>query len=317
MHCELVVPGLFAAAARARLPALELLLARGRASVAEPQSLEEWLAGAFGLDEGPFPAGPLSVLAAGRDPGERAWSRADPVHLRVLRDSVVLVPAEALSIAAEESAALCEALSRHFSPLEFLAVDARRWCAPMDSSVAQAPLEHAGRELAPQGMSAFLNEAQMLLHAHPVNEAREARGEPAVNSLWPWGGARAPRVPPCQWQSVSAADPVVLGLARAAGARHRALPAAAEWLERAPEDGRHLIVLDALRAPLALGEEAGARAGLEALERGWFAPLLAALRSGRAGMVTLHVPDAAACFETVRGDLRRFWRRARPLERYA
>jgi len=34
-------------------------------------------------------------------------------------------------------------------------------------------------------------------------------------------------------------------------------------------------------------------------------------------MLSLHVPDAAASFETVRGDLRRFWRRRRALERYA
>jgi hypothetical protein len=36
-------------------------------------------------------------------------------------------------------------------------------------------------------------------------------------------------------------------------------------------------------------------------------------------MVTLHVPEgrAAASFETVRADLRRFWRRPRSLERYA
>jgi hypothetical protein len=34
-------------------------------------------------------------------------------------------------------------------------------------------------------------------------------------------------------------------------------------------------------------------------------------------MVTLHVPEAGASFETIRGDLRRFWRRARALESYA
>src|SRR5437879_10475343 len=41
---------------------------------------------------------------------------------------------------------------------------------------------------------------------------------------------------------------------------------------------------------------------LEVLERGWFAPLLAALRAGRIGMVTIHVPDApdGASFETIR-----------------
>jgi hypothetical protein len=36
-------------------------------------------------------------------------------------------------------------------------------------------------------------------------------------------------------------------------------------------------------------------------------------------MVTLHVPDAAEAlsFETIRGDLRRFWRLRRPLKNYA
>jgi len=41
------------------------------------------------------------------------------------------------------------------------------------------------------------------------------------------------------------------------------------------------------------------------------------LREGRVGMVSLHVPEAGASFETIRGDLRRFWRRTRALESYA
>jgi len=49
MHCELVIPGLFSAPAEARLPSLELLLARGRARSGESQPLERWLAEAFGL----------------------------------------------------------------------------------------------------------------------------------------------------------------------------------------------------------------------------------------------------------------------------
>jgi len=44
-----------------------------------------------------------------------------------------------------------------------------------------------------------------------------------------------------------------------------------------------------------------------------------ALRAGRIGMVTVHVPDAedARAFETIGGDLRRIWRRPRALDRYA
>jgi hypothetical protein len=94
------------------------------------------------------------------------------------------------------------------------------------------------------------------------------------------------------------------------------LPASADaFLERAPEEGRHVVVLDGLRSALAIGDADACRSRLEALEERWFAPLLAALRSGRVGMITVHVPDApnGVSFETIRGDLRRFWRRPRPL----
>jgi len=37
MHCELVVPELFAAGAKGRYPALEQLLARGRRTIEAPQ----------------------------------------------------------------------------------------------------------------------------------------------------------------------------------------------------------------------------------------------------------------------------------------
>jgi hypothetical protein len=73
------------------------------------------------------------------------------------------------------------------------------------------------------------------------------------------------------------------------------------------------VVLDALRVPLALSDAAAFASQVEDLEKNWFAPLLAALRAGRIGMVSVHFPDSGASFETIRGDLRRFWRRARPL----
>lgn len=36
------------------------------------------------------------------------------------------------------------------------------------------------------------NEIQMLLHKHPVNEARTAAGKPTVNALWLWGNGNPP-----------------------------------------------------------------------------------------------------------------------------
>jgi len=330
MHCELLVPGLFAGQAADELPAVELLLARARASASERCVLQAWLQEAFGLDEGSHPAGALTLLGGGGEPGEASWSRADPVHLRVMRDRLILVPGHALAITAEEARSLCEALNQHFAgEVAFEPVDPLRWCARLAGEAAfeaDCPLDAAGRDVdlaLPAGRGAphqLLNEAQMLLHGHAVNEAREARGEAPINSLWLWGPGRKPRAVQSRWKSVAAAEPLALGLARLAGARQRRLPAsAAAWLEQSPEDGRHLIVLDALRAPLALGEAAQYREVLAALERDWFVPLLAALRAGRIGMLSIHVPDAPQCmaYETIRGDLRRFWRRPRRLHLYA
>jgi hypothetical protein len=332
MHCELIVPGLFAEASGTRAACLELLLARGRISTAESKSVEAWLQEGFGLEGEPMAAGALTLAAAGGEPGEDCWARTDPVHLRLMRDRLIVVPSAAFSLSREEAEALIEALNGHFADrLSLKAVEPERWCARLDRHFAfdaASALDVAGRDVdltlriggdAGRRWGTLLNEVQMLLHAHPVNLAREARGEPVVNSLWLWGVGAAPQVPPSHWQSVSANDPVALGLARLAGTRQRALPASAEaWLERAPQDGRHLVLLDALRAPLALGHSAQYRESIDALERQWFAPLLTALRAGRLGMVTVHIPDSfGASFETIRGDLRRFWRRPKALEKYA
>lgn len=299
MHCELVIPGLVASGTRGA--SLELLAARGRRSTDTALSLERWLQLAFGL-EGRLPAGALSLLGAGAAPGDAVWARADPVHMRVMRDRVVLAPADSLALRLEEAAALCQAVNRHFAgAIELRALGPARWCARLDREIElgdEPALAAAGHEATPGAADALLTEIQMLFHAHPVNEAREARGEPPVNSVWLWGAGRLPHPAESRWQSVTSDDPLALGLARLSRRAARA-PArdAATWLSQSPEDGRHLVVL-----------EPG-----ESLERDWFAPLATALRADRIGMISLHVPDAGLSFETVRGDLRRFWRRPKPL----
>jgi hypothetical protein len=314
MHLELVVPGLFDVREHARLPALEMLLARGRRSVRRPETLAEWLASAFGLAGAPLPAGALTALACGLEPGTDRWMRADPVHLRVERGELLLAPGDALGFAAAEAEALAAAVNAHFAGQFTLhSVRPLAWCLqggpelPVSARPAAGSAGHGiGVELPDKRWHALLNEIQMVMYQHAVNTQREARGEPVVNGLWLWGAGRLPAAAalagPCTRHSVSADDPAALGLARLAGIRHRAPGAGADaWLARAPEDGRHLLILDPHPD----------------LEERWFAPLLAALRTGRIGMVTLHVPGAGASFETMRGDLRRFWRRARPLSAYA
>ena len=291
-----MVPGLLAAPPAPRRPALELLLARARVEHSDPESAESWLGRAFGLE--PLPAGALTAGAPG------FWLRADPVHLRLLRERIVIVPVSGL--APEHAAALVDTLNRHFAGRhEFRAPHPDRWAMSSAPAAIDAPpaRELAGADLAASlpaaPWPALLNEIQMVLHEHPANEGRSIE----VNGVWLWGAGELPRTAAAPWRSVSAEDPLALGLARVARLAHRTPPASArEWLAELPEDGRHLAAFDALH---------------ESLDADWFAPLLAALRRGRIGMLTLHVPDAGCAFEAVRSDLRRFWRRPRPLGDHA
>lgn len=130
---------------------------------------------------------------------------ADPVSLCAGRDSASLVPAELLELSSEEADSLIASIN------DFLAQDAL--CLKRTDAEHWFLFGCDGRELdacppmflAQRQVSAFLpegphiaqwqrlsTEIQMLLHSHPVNEAREQRGALPINSLWFWGGAALP-----------------------------------------------------------------------------------------------------------------------------
>lgn len=344
MHVQLLVPRLLdpvlrhavtatpepgtGTGATGRFPALEALFARGR-HIRCPHSMESWLKGAFGVSA-PADRGLAAFGAQGDGLAQRpgVWLRADPVHLRVNPDAMVLADSTLFDIAPEEASDLAAHLAAHFADRFTLQVATpARWyaslpgetvleCATLDEVRGGAVGPHLPRGPAARTWQALLNEVQMALHEHPVNRAREARGVPVINSLWFWGAGtwEKPAAQPVDW--AGADDPLVRGLALASGAQASALPATAqEWLGRTPDGGRALLVIDALRAPAAYGDAGGWLAALQAIEHDWAQPLLDALRDGRIGMLTLHACASAGglSVECVRGDLRRFWRRPRPL----
>ena len=185
MHLELVVPALFAAQGAPTLPALELLLARGRRTPGKAGNLEAWLARAFDLEEDAVPAGALTALACGQAPGPQAWLRADPVHLRADRDRLILVPTEAFSLTAAEAAALAGTLAPLLAGrFTLFPLQPGRWCLRVENegesaAGGSAPIELAGADidphLPPKPWHPLLTEIQMALYEHPANTARERR----------------------------------------------------------------------------------------------------------------------------------------------
>ncbi len=320
MHCHLFVPDFFsvdAAPPADRFAALETLAARGRRTAPDALSAHAWLFGQFGVGrQHDWPVAPYALLGEGGAPGDDGWLRADPVQLRAASEGLALVEAAPGDIRREEADALAATLNAHFGAGTLLAPSPARWYlrlpqpAEVETTPPSAALGPVSAHL-PRGrdalrLHALMNEAQMLLHEHPVNAAREARDEAELNSLWLWGGGAFAPATARPFSAVFADDPLARGLALAAGIAVRPPPASAAALRAAlPREG---VVLLAANPPRDTD-------ALEALERDGFAPLLAALKEGAIGMLSLHLfgDGRALEVETVRADLRRFWRRRKPL----
>jgi hypothetical protein len=199
----LIVPGMLALPAEsiAAMHSLATLARYAGAPAFEARGTAAALFKALGVPDA-TPVAPVALLGAGADPAGDYVLCADPVHLVVDRDTVVL--AHTIDDVSEDDAAmLVKMLDRHFAgdDLRFEAVRpdawfARRLHAP---DIVTTPVDAArGRRLLaslPRGAEGgtwqrWQNEIEMLLHEHPVNSAREARGEATVSGAWFWGGGR-------------------------------------------------------------------------------------------------------------------------------
>jgi len=337
MQCTLLIPDLFwpretaeAVMSGLELPALAKLLARSRAERFAAITPEGWLCEAHNVErQQDWPIAPLTLELDGGEAGDAYWLRADPVHLKIERDRLLLVENALFEVSADEALAYTRTLNAHFAStgITFHAPRPKRWYVKLAQPprlVTRSAYEAAGRDVnaqLPAGADALhwhgvFNEVQMLLHSTPENSAREERGEPVVNSVWFWGGGARQPVRARPFDAVWSDDALATALAAAAGAEVEDVPAdSGAWLAAAtarptPYES-HLVVIDALSAAAAHHDAETWRARIAALEAQWFAPLVQLLREGRIRRIALVVPGPAACrrFEVTRPNLFRFWRR--------
>jgi hypothetical protein len=289
MPLDLVVPDLLLPAgaparlAAARLPHAERWLARAELATEPAAGALAWLAAAHGLAE-PAPYAAIALAGEGRDAAGE-WLRADPVHLRVDQDAVILHDASVLDLAREEADALAAALRGHFAR-DGLVLDAaapQRWYVrvPEGERPVTVPLQRANGHnvfgLLPRGSGrinwpALLTEAQMLLGPHDVNAAREP-ARPAANGVWFWGEGTLPAAVARRYALVHTREPFALGLARLTGAEARQPPASLADVDLVRAGESALAVLDTLTAPLNRGDEDAWLAAAAALDERWFASL--------------------------------------------
>jgi hypothetical protein len=324
---DLLVPGDAPQALRAlRLPALERWLARADIETVEGDA-HAWLAAAHGLAS---PAPIAAIALAGEGLGqEGAWLRADPVHLRIDHDALMLHDAAVLELRMDEARALVDSLQRHFAAdgLAFLAAAPSRWYVRVKDGTlprTTALRDAVGRnvfDLLPEAGAynwrSALTEAQMTLAAHEVNRTRESEGALPVNSIWFWGEGATPVGIPRRYANVYADDAFARGLGRLSNASVHDLPDSIDEIDLAREDESVLVVLDRLTSSLHRGDAAAWIAAASALDDAWFAKLGEA--RARFGSVRVVLPAARGTrIATLDAATRwRLFRPRRPLAAHA
>jgi hypothetical protein len=127
----------------------------------------------------------------------QAWAFITPCFWHVGVDQIQMLHPESLQLSEADSRAVLEAVRPYFAEDGIgLHYDSpTRWLAqsPLFEDLATASLDRVvGRNVnawmpeGPRGapLRRLQNEMQMLLYTHPVNDARQAAGQLAVNSFW-------------------------------------------------------------------------------------------------------------------------------------
>jgi len=317
------------------LPALQKMLGRGRSEMLEPVSIEELLCRLFEISfQGDAPIATISASFDGLAAG--CWLRADPVHLNLQRDQLLLA---GVQVDSAEAAALCANLNEHFSDqgMEFFAPHPQRWYVRLDTlpRIRTTPLSNVigsdVRRALPTGEDSarwhqLFNEIQMLLFAHPLNATREARGELMINSVWFWGGGCDTLLAkPADCGNSRQAAPTMLvedtveswGGAGPVGALKKSYARASsdedlvEMFATAADipfetlpnvwnkeicDGEQLMVWTGLRSALRRGDLATWRDAMQEFEAGYAQPLWQALRNGKLDLLEIDI----ACDDGIR-----------------
>ena len=150
------------------------------------------------------PTAPFELLGlqGGAIDPNTVFACIQPVHLHATRDHLVLMHPDHIPLTADESAALLEEakpLLQDEFKAEIIAADPCHWFInPAHfASLATHSVDQAhGRNIdwwlprdttelgAARAWRKLQNEIQMLWHISPINEARQASGLPAINSIW-------------------------------------------------------------------------------------------------------------------------------------
>ena len=315
-----------------RLRALELLLSRAEKSTLPARSYNHIL---FDLFNVPFVKDKELPIAAlqyflhrGQANVDEHFICADPVYLVPQRGQLLNYGNALLDITVDEAQQLVNDINQQYKDQawQLIMLTPLNWVMKLPGSINIAthaldqvvgmPVDNClptGND-APQWCT-LLNELQMFLHSHPVNQQRMTKGKPAINSVWFWGSGNLPKVDSGnqrdsqeRWVQCWSHDTLALSLAKLANVpRVDASENAQAWLAQAITPGAHILVDVRFKTSLSLLDAGAWWQALFEFNNAWIQPLYDALQGGAIKSLTL-LTDTGEQYCGTRRRLKRWWK---------
>ncbi len=201
-----------------------------------------------------FPYAALARSLQCSDAADAVWVNADPAFVIADAVTVRMLACGNLGLTAEESSELAKPLKLLFGDAGFaLEVSPTgRWqlrCSkssrlpqfsPPSAVLGDDMARHLPRGHNERQWRHLLNEAQVILHNHPLNAARMQSGLSPVNSVWFWGEGALPDWVRTPLTRVISGDDSLVALARLAKVPH----IDSGWNAEDPDNRADTILLD-------------------------------------------------------------------------
>jgi len=320
------------------LPSLETLLAKSQFSHDSTNDVYTWLCTAFNV--GKQQDWPVAPLTQQMDTSEYKladmhtgyWLRADPVHLRIEHNHIMLADRHTFQLTHDEAIQFTDAINPLLADdnITLFPLHPYRWyiCLPKPPDLYTQTLNSVIckniNNLMPTGKEGIhwhkrINEIQMLLHDHPLNQQRETRDQLAINSLWIWGGGNLPQSSRSLYTTIWTNNHFVKALGNWSGIAYKQPPDDASLLLQTADTENNFVYLDELLNDEKYKDAYSWRNKLLHIEHSWFLPLFNALKTKQIKSLRISIINENGSYEFLvkPSSLRKFWSTIKPLSFYA
>lgn len=226
------------------------------------------------------------------------WVLAEPIECQADHRTVYCLGSAHLHITHEEVVQLLDTLNQHLQAdgLHLYAPTPECWLLAMDqpwvidamplSQVLNQDIQRCAPKVLAQEWKRLFVELEMLLHQHPVNQAREKKGYPKINACWFSGAGELKVMPPQPQTAVLSDDPLIRTLGEWASAQTSTLSqdyaSAMGWCEKEID---HLMVVPAYTS-------------LSSFENLWLGPIMDAVSAKKIQHLAIYAGDKV-CYDVM------------------